>query len=189
MKYVKKFVGEKVYLSIMHLEDAEKYVNWLSDRDVTDNLGNTVNILSVEQEKDWILNAGKNGDVNFAIVEKETDKLLGNCSLFNINRINRCATLGIFIGEKDKRGIGYGFDAINLILNYAFNIQNLHNVNLEVFSFNKRAINCYKKVGFKEYGTRHEAYFLDGKYHDVILMEILEDEYRKNKIIVKEMNL
>lgn len=180
MEYVKKFVGEKVYLSVMHTDDAEQYVKWLSDRSVTDNLGNTVNIQSVEQEKDWILNAGKNGDVNFAIVEKGTDKLLGNCSLFNIDRINRRATIGIFIGEENKRSKGYGSDALNLILNYAFNFQNMHNVNLEVFSFNKMAINCYKKVGFKEYGTRHEAYFLDGKYHDIILMEILEYDYRKN---------
>ena len=52
MEYVKKFVGEKVYLSIMHTDDAEKYVKWLSDRSVTDNLGNTVGITSVEQEKD-----------------------------------------------------------------------------------------------------------------------------------------
>ena len=104
----------------------------------------------------------------------------------NLNRIYRRATIGIFIGEKSKRSKGYGKDTLNLLLNYAFNFQSMHNVNLEVFSFNKRAINCYKKIGFKEYGTRHEAYFLYGKYHDIILMEILEADYRKDKIIIKD---
>lgn len=55
----------------------------------------------------------------------------------------------------------------------------MHNVNLEVFSFNKRAIKCYEKVGFKEYGRRHDVYFLDGKYYDKVEMEILEDDFRK----------
>lgn len=64
-------------------------------------------------------------------------------------------------------------------MNYAFNIEKMKNVNLEVFSFNEGAIKCYSKVGFKEYGRRYAVYFLNGKYHDKIEMEILEDDFRK----------
>ena len=42
MKYFKKIVGERLYLSPMNVEDAETYVKWLSDREVTDTLGNTL---------------------------------------------------------------------------------------------------------------------------------------------------
>ncbi|MNT19160.1 hypothetical protein D3C72_1544040 [compost metagenome] len=55
---------------------------------------------------------------------------------------------------------------------------NLNNVNLDVLSFNERAIACYKKVGFIEYGRRHEAYFYNGVYYDIISMEILERHFR-----------
>ena len=48
--------------------------------------------------------------------------------------------------------------------------------------FNERAINCYKKVGFKEYGRRRESYFLDGKYYDHIYMDILDREFEGNYI-------
>ena len=52
-------------------------------------------------------------------------------------------------------------------------------------SFNDRAIACYKKVGFKEIGRRRQSYFLNGKYHDEIFMDILKDEFKgdciKNK--------
>ena len=174
MKYFKKFVGQKLYLSPMNILDAEKYTMWMNDRSVTDGLASTVKITSIEGEKEWIANASKNGDANFAIVDVKTDELLGNCSLMNINRINRSCTVGIFIGNK-----GYGKEALKLLLNYAFNMENMHNVNLEVFSFNERAIKCYSKVGFKEYGRRHEVYFLDGKYYDIIEMEILEEDFRK----------
>lgn len=180
MKYVKKFVGEKVYFSSMSIDDAEQYVEWLADRSISDNLGNTVNLLSIEQERDWIINAGAKGDVNFAIIDKETDELIGNCSLMKIDRIHRHAIIGIFIGDESKRGHGYGTDALKLLLKYAFSFQNMHSLHLEVFSFNQRAIQCYEKLGFQKVGTLHEAYFLDGKYYDIIFMEILENNYQNN---------
>ena len=79
--------------------------------------------------------------------------------------------------------MGYGTEALKLLLDFAFNFQNMHSVDLKVFSFNERAIKCYEKSGFKRCGTRHDAYFLNGKYHDEITMEILEnDYYERNNI-------
>ncbi len=56
----------------------------------------------------------------------------------------------------------------------------MHSIDLKVFSFNKNAIRCYEKVGFKKCGVRHEAYFLNGQFYDEITMEILESDYRKD---------
>ena len=67
---------------------------------------------------------------------------------------------------------------MKLLLDFGFKYLNLNNIDLQVFDFNKNAIACYKKVGFKEYGRRHECHFLDGKYHDSVSMEILEDDFR-----------
>ena len=52
-----------------------------------------------------------------------------------------------------------------------FKYLNLNNIDLQVFNFNENAIACYKKLGFKEYGRRHEAYYCNGKYYDEIFME------------------
>ena len=68
----------------------------------------------------------------------------------------------------------------NSSLSLLFSFQNMHSLHLEVFSFNQRAIQCYEKLGFQKVGTLHEAYFLDGKYYDIIFMEILEDNYQNN---------
>ncbi len=178
MKYFKKLEGENIYLSPINNEDIEKYVYFLNDKNVTNNIGTTNEITTIESEKEWITNANKNNTINLAIIKKENDELIGNCSLFDIDRINRCCTLGIFIGEEQNRNKGYGKETINLLLDYGFNYQNMHNINLKVFSFNERAIKCYEKVGFKKCGTRHESYFLEGKYYDEIIMEILENDYR-----------
>lgn len=181
MSYFKKIVGDRIYLSPLDINDAEKYVKWMCDKKVSDGIHSTAKIQNVESEKNWIMKELESGRYTFAVVLKENDELIGNASIMNLNQRDRTATLGIFIGEEDFRGKGYGQEVLNLLLDYGFNILNLHNIDLGVFSFNEGAINCYKKVGFKEYGRRREVYYLNGKYHDEILMEILEDEYRSRK--------
>ena len=58
---------------------------------------------------------------------------------------------------------------------------------LTVKSFNERAIKCYEKVGFKEFGRRRESYFLNGKYYNDVYMDILSKEFIGNYIKNKNM--
>ena len=171
MKYFKKIVGERLYLSPMNVEDAEAYTKWMNSRDVTDNLNNTCRVCTVEIERTYIASKTST-DYDFSIVLND-GTLIGNVSLMNLNLVSGTASLGVFIGEEENRNKGYGTEAMKLLVDYGFNILRLHNIDLSVFSFNERAIKSYEKVGFKEYGRRHESYFLDGKYHDEIFMEIV----------------
>ena len=177
MKYYKKLVGKKCYLSPISTEDADQYCIWLNDLEVSSNLLIFNQQLSLEREKMILQDMIKNGAQSYAIVDVENDKLIGNCSLFRINERNRKAEVGIFIGNKDYWSKGYGSEALSLLIDYGFNILNLNNIMLEVFGFNKRAIKSYKKVGFKEIGRRREAVIVAGKKHDEIYMDVLADEF------------
>jgi RimJ/RimL family protein N-acetyltransferase len=96
---------------------------------------------------------------------------------FTVDLVNRTGMLGIVIGEKSRWDQGYGEEAVNLLLDYGFNLLNLNNVMLGTFSFNKRAIRCYEKVGFKLVGRRREARIIAGEKHDLILMDILAAQF------------
>ena len=185
MKYYKKLIGEKIYLSPLNIEDAEKYVEWFCDFRTTDGIGKSSEVNTVESERAWIEGSVKENRLNFAIVNMENDELIGNCGIMNINQKDRYAEVGIFIGEEKNRSKGYGTEALRLMLDYGFNYLNLNNIELHVMSFNERAIACYKKVGFKESGRRRESYFLNGKYYDRVSMDILAREFEgsfiKNK--------
>ena len=187
MKYYKKLIGERIYLSPVSIEDAEKYVEWFSDFKTADGIGKSSSVMTVESERAWIEKNLNNNEYNFAIVNKENDELMGNCGIMNINQKDRCAEVGIFIGNEESRSKGYGAEVLRILLDYGFNYLNLNNIYLGVMSFNERAINCYKKVGFKECGRRRESYFLNGKYYDHVYMDILarefEGDYIKNKNI------
>lgn len=180
--HYKKIEGNRVYLSPMTLDDAEKYTKWMNDRKVTDGIHSTSKLTNDISERSWVEKIMDRGEKTFSIILKETDELIGNCGLMDLNVIDGTTTIGIFIGEEENRNIGLGKEVIELLLDYGFNQLRLHNINLGVFDFNENAISCYKKLGFKEYGRRHECYYLDGKWHDEINMEILEDDYRNTRL-------
>ena len=176
MPYFEKIPGERVYLSPMNPGDAEIYTKWLNDVEVTRWLGQYSQVYSLPAERAWLENATK--DVNnylFAIVLREGNRLIGNIGLMDLNQIHRRATLGIFIGQAEERSKGYGAEAVRLLLDYGFNWLGLRNIDLHVHVNNARAIRCYEKAGFREYGRRTRAIFHNGEWIDDVLMEILAE--------------
>ena len=186
MKYFKKLVGERIYLSPRNEEDVEIFTEWLNDFGITDYIGRSSNIVTLQEEKMFLEKVDNNNRV-FVIIDIETDEIIGTVGLHEINNINRTATLGIFIGNKEYWSKGYGTEAIQLILDFGFNYLNLNNIDLALMEFNERALKCYEKCGFKEIGRKRKCNFINGKYYDSILMDILAEEftdsYIKNKNI------
>lgn len=177
MKYFNKIDGDNIYLSPINIEDAEIYVKWLCNPNISDMLHSTKRVFNLVNEKEFLEKRLANGDYIFSIIRKRDDIIIGNIGINDIDLVDRTATLGIFIGDIDNHNKGYGSEALKLLLNYGFGVLNLNNIDLHVFDFNKKAIACYKKVGFKEYGRRHKAYYINGEYHDEISMEILKDDF------------
>ena len=177
--YFKKVDGDRVYLSPMCIDDVPKYVKWMNDPKVTDGINCGKNIATIESERAWLENSIKNGNYNLAIIKKERNELIGNCGFHDIDKIHGLATIGIFIGEEENRNKGFGREALKLLIGYGFDYLNLQNIMLTVYSFNEKAVACYKKVGFKEIGKRRDAVIKNNKRYDIIYMDIIREEYYK----------
>lgn len=106
--------------------------------------------------------------------------LIGNVGFVAINYIHRTGEAGIFIGNKEYWSKGYGYEALSLLIDYAYKVLNLNSIMLRVYSYNKRAIGCYEKVGFKKIGEIREAHIYNLKIHNVILMDLLPEDFYKN---------
>ncbi len=176
MKYFRKLVGEKCYLSPISVDDVEKYTEWVNDLEIGQFVLFSHGIYDIDKERDLLKNLTKDSMI-FAIIENQTNKMIGNCGLNMVNEVHRRATFGIFIGDKTYWNQGIGSEATKLVLDYGFNIVNLNNITLEVVAYNHRATNCYEKVGFKYVGTRRKYVFMAGDYHDVLIYDILASEF------------
>jgi RimJ/RimL family protein N-acetyltransferase len=161
------FENESIRLRKVTIADAPIYNKWRNDTEV---------MYSTSPELDQFTTESPNGK-SYMIETKEDNQTVGIISLIDINHKDRSAECIIDIGEKEKWGQGIGRDAFELLLNYAFNELNFHRLSLRVFSFNRRAISLYKKLGFKEEGIMREAFYRSGQWHDVHVMGILKREY------------
>lgn len=177
MARIRKLIGKECFLSPMSSDDAEIYAHWLNDMDVVHNLTLATEIINVENERKFV--SELSGNHNYGIVVKETNELIGTCGFIHVDAINRSAETGIFIGNKNYWHKGFGFDAMSLLIDYGFSYLNLHNIFLQVYSFNENAINCYRKLGFKEIGKRRQALLRNRMFHDVVYMDILPDDFYK----------
>ena len=177
--HFKKIVGKKVYLSPRSVDDAEKYTLWLNNYDIAKYINHNVSIITIESEKEYLAKDISDG-FNFAIVDLETDELIGSIGLMHVNCIDGTAELGIFIGDENHLSRGYGSEAIILLLDFGFNQVNLNNIMLKVFSFNKRALRAYEKCGFKTFGVWEKSHYIDGEYHDIIYMNIFKEDFNND---------
>ena len=68
-----------------------------------------------------------------------------------------------------------------MLLDYGFNLLHLNNIMLWMFSFNERALACYRRVSFIEIGRRRQARIISGKKYEFVLMDMLADEWPDDK--------
>lgn len=171
--------GKDLGLRAVEREDIPRFVRWVNDPEVRQFLL-MHRQLSRAQEERWFEEQLSRADeliLAIEVWEGEEWVLIGNLGLRRVDLKNRTATLGIVIGEKDFWGKGLGWEALRVLLRYALLELGLHRVELETFSFNVRALRRYESVGFKRVGVRRQAFFRDGAFHDLVLMDLLAEEF------------
>jgi RimJ/RimL family protein N-acetyltransferase len=160
------------------MEDAEAFTRWENDLAVALPLGDEAFVpVSLEKSHEQVGEAIRNQSHVFAIVDISSDRLIGRCMLFSLDLVNRTAMLGMMIGEKEYWDHGYGQEASRLLLDYGFNLLNLNSIMLGVYAFNERAIQAYRRVGFREIGRRRQARIINGQKFDMVEMDILAEEF------------
>ncbi|TCS81049.1 GNAT family N-acetyltransferase [Tepidibacillus fermentans] len=173
------YTGEKVRLREYRKEDIEQAQIYINDPEVKRLLHPGIPYLyTFEDEQKWFESNTATKDIyNFAIETIPDHKYIGGCGINKLDWKNSVAVVGIFIGDKEYWGKGYGTDAMKVLIRFIFEQMNIHKVRLHVFAFNKRAIKSYEKCGFKTEGILRKEVYRDGEYHDEIVMGILKEEY------------
>ena len=170
--------GEQIDLVTLTADDAEMCCAWLNDMAIVVNYGQEPLPASLDKQREFFKDLyAQNRRLILGVQLKGDGDLIGMGGLSHIEWVNQRAELTLCIGRKDQQGKGYGTEATRLILDHAFRKLNLHSAMLRVIDYNAAAIACYGTCGFKLIGRRRQAKAIDGKYFDVLYMDILAREY------------
>lgn len=80
------------------------------------------------------------------------------------------------------KGKGFGRKALRLVKFFAFEQLGYHRLELDVVSSNQRAQYLYRSEGFVDEGRLREAYKTPSGYKDLLLLSLLEDEYKQQNM-------
>jgi len=167
--------GEKITLRALEKRDVEFLRALRNHPEMMPFHCSYMPVTEIQQEKWYERTATDTRNVVF-IVEDPDGKAVGYVQMNGIDHKNRSVEIGIHLSPQ-AQGKGYGKDAFRTLMRFAFREMNMHRVFLQVFAFNERAIELYKKLGFREEGRARDAIFQNGQYHDLVVMSILESEF------------
>jgi RimJ/RimL family protein N-acetyltransferase len=154
-------LGKRIGLRPTQLSDAEKSAQWLNDPLIKKFIDITKTV-TTESRRTFLEQKLQNkNEKNFSLILRNSGDYIGNIYLYNIDWEEKQAEIGIFIGEKDFLGKGYGTDAIELIKKYAFGDLKLSSLNLSTYTENIGAIKCYQKAGFKQTQKKDNLLFFE----------------------------
>lgn len=174
---VEALEGELVRLRPIRAEDADAMWESVTDPEGRRLTGTTREFTRAEIDEWCATVAGEVGRVDLAVTAGGSDEYLGEIVLSSIDRVARSAELRLAM-RPGYRGRGYGTEAIQLMLGLAFETLGLHRVGLEVLATNARAQSLYENLGFAVEGRRRDAAHDGERYVDVIVMGILDEEFR-----------
>jgi RimJ/RimL family protein N-acetyltransferase len=168
-----------VSLRPLQAADAEMTVVWRNDPAVRDQVLSFRFPVTHQMEARFIERAIAGDGIDqcvAAIVDRADGALCGMVYLHDIDWISRHAKFGIMIGRQDRQGRGLGTHAMRLMLGHGFRVLNLERIYLYVADYND-AQHLYERYGFVHEGRLRRHVALDGRYHDLLVMGLLRDEY------------
>ena len=130
--------------------------------------------------------AGRNVE-EFLVYRLSTNQPIGTTNLHDIDIRERSAEIAYNIMEPELRNRGYGTEATLLTLDYAFTALGLHRVSTRIFEFNEVSIELAKRVGFTQIGRARQAHWAGGRYWDVLLFDLLRDEF-ESPVLAREFD-
>ena len=175
--------GQKVRLTAATSADMATITRWWSDPDFL-RLYNTAPAIPRNEDqlsRRFDLSQTSPDVFLFAIRLMDDEELIGLLELDGVDWPNRTTFLSIGIGEARFRGQGYGYEAMQLALNFIFNELNLYRVCLTVFSYNAAAVALYERLGFSREGSYREHIERDGRRYDMFLYGLLRPEWHNEK--------
>ena len=114
----------------------------------------------------------RNERINWAITEKGNDKLIGITGYVNFKPESHRAEIGYVLHhEYQRKGITY--KALQAVLDYGFNVLQLHSIEAIIRTDNMASIQLIEKAGFAREAHFRDYIFHNGRYWDEYVYSLI----------------
>lgn len=161
--------GKQILLRAIELDDNQMLLDLINDPETEMMIGGASWPISMDGQMKWYSRLENNPSVLRCIIaDKDTNRPLGTLILNEIDQKNGTGHIHIKMAKDDDvRGKGYGTDALNTIVKYAFDELRLNCVFGNILSYNTASVKLFEKCGFHRDGVLRARAYKQGEYIDV----------------------
>jgi ribosomal-protein-alanine N-acetyltransferase len=174
---------ERLNLRAFSTDDAPDVVRLCGEWEIAETTMHIPHPYKLPMAEEWIGSHQRtfnNGEVvTFAVTEKGTGELLGAIAI-NINKDNRLAEIGYWIG-KQYWNHGYATEAARAVISYGFGELELNRIQARHMTKNPASGRVMEKAGMESEGILRQSIFRWGKFEDAAIYSILREDYEGNK--------
>lgn len=174
----KFLVGHSIELRVPSNEDIKysDWHSWYNDMTTTKNNSHGIYPISAEQEEEFIRSVmNQTNTILCSIYDLESNKIIGNAALQNIDLINRNCNIAITIGEDAP--FTTCAETYGLLATHAFMRLNLEGIHDSTHENLKSIIDVLSVLGFKEEGKIERFFLRDDKWYSKILFGIHRQDF------------
>ena len=168
--------GNQIHLRAMEPEDLE-FIYTLENNENIWHVSNTNTPYSKFLIKQYLENAHQDifeaKQLRLAICVNKSNDAIGLIDLFDFDPNNRRAGIGILIASTENRNLGYGKEALKLLIDYSFKQLQLHQLYANIGTKNAESIKLFTKFDFDKIGIKKEWMFLANSYQDEALFQLI----------------
>ncbi len=167
--------GKHIYLRALEPEDLE-FIHTIENDESMWALSNTITPYSKFLIKQYLEHSHK--DIfevkQLRLVISNYDHVaLGMIDLFDFDFKNSRAGVGILIKESKNRQLGYGREALQLLIKYSFSHLNLHQLYCNITEGNVASVKLFENQGFNKIGLKKDWNYVEGNYKNEFLYQLL----------------
>ena len=169
--------GTKIYLRALEPEDLE-FVYAVENNEAIWEVSNTQTPYSRFLIRQYLENAHQDiyeaKQLRLAICKNDSADAIGLIDLFDFDPKNKRAGVGIIIQNESDRHSGYGKEALGLVIGYAFNQLQLHQLYANISTENSASLSLFTTFGFEKIGIKKDWNFTRNRFHDEALFQLIK---------------
>jgi diamine N-acetyltransferase len=170
---------KEIKLRALEPEDLELLYEWENNNDNW-VISNTVSPFSKYTLKRYIENSHKNiyetGQLRLMIDHISEKETIGTIDIFDFDAYHKRAGIGILIANENYRRKGYASMALTCLIDYCFKTLLVHQLYCNILENNCESIDLFRKLGFKEVGTKADWIRTNDGYTSEIMFQLIKEE-------------